>query len=73
MATEKSGYVKKETMLLVALGAVVVGFLAGIVFSVYQGPAEPPVATTAPMQAPMQAPAGGPGGGMAPGSWCWSP
>lgn len=60
MATEKSGYVKKETMLLVALGAVVVGFLAGIVFSVYQGPSEAPVAT----QPPMQAPAGGPGGAM---------
>lgn len=60
MATETKGYVKKETMLLVSLGAVVVGFLAGIVFSVYQGPSEAPVAT----QPPMQAPAGGPGGAM---------
>ncbi len=58
MAAETKGYVKKETMLLVALGAVVVGFLAGIVFSVYQEPAEAPVAT---QQQPMQA---APGGGM---------
>ena len=66
MTTDKSGYVKKETMVLVAIGAVVVGFLAGIVFSVYQGPAQAPVAM-APQQSPVgpgaqQAPAGGPAG-----------
>lgn len=53
MATETKGYVKKETMLLVAVGALVAGFLAGIVFSAFQEPAEAPVATGRP---PMQAP-----------------
>lgn len=60
MATQMKGYVKKETMLLVAVGAVVVGFLAGIVFSAIQEPAEmPPVAAT---RTPMQTPIGEGGG-----------
>ena len=65
MAREKNGYVKKETMLLVALGAAVIGFLGGIVFSAYQGPAPVPVAT-APQQAAPGPGGGGAGGGMPP-------
>lgn len=42
MMQEGSGHVKKETMLLVALAALVTGFLAGIVFSVYKAPTSPP-------------------------------
>lgn len=53
MTQEGSGYVKKETMLLVALAALVTGFLAGIVFSVYKAPTSPPATVQRPV-APAQ-------------------
>lgn len=55
MAQEGSGYVKKETMLLVALAALVTGFLGGIVFSVYKSPA-PPITAQGPSLPQQQAP-----------------
>lgn len=45
---DKSTYVKKETMLLIALIAVVAGFLGGIVFSVYYSGPEQSVRSSAP-------------------------
>ncbi len=54
-----TGTVKKETMLIIAFTTFVIGFLSGIVFSVYKtGPAVPaqPANTASPM---AQAPAGG--------------
>jgi len=54
-APEQSGTVKKETMLMVAAATLVIGFLSGIVFSVYKmGPPHdhqdgaPPTAIQAP-------------------------
>ncbi len=53
MSQNSGNYVKKETMLLVGLGALVVGFLIGIVFSAYQEPAVPVAGTGgAPTGAP---------------------
>jgi cytochrome c-type biogenesis protein CcmH/NrfG len=42
------GYVKKETMLIVALVAVVAGFLGGIVFSVFYSGGNQPILSSAP-------------------------
>ncbi len=48
-------YVKRETMLLVGLGCLVVGFLAGIVFSAFRQPTVPVATnqTAAPPAAPV--------------------
>jgi cytochrome c-type biogenesis protein CcmH/NrfG len=43
-----SEYVKKETMLLVAFIALVVGFMGGIVFSVFKSDSKEPVQAAAP-------------------------
>ncbi|HHK60553.1 MAG TPA: tetratricopeptide repeat protein [Desulfobacterales bacterium] len=56
--------VKRDTMLLVGLGCLVVGFLAGVIFSSFQEPAVPPSA--GPQQHAGPAPAPG-AGGLAPG------
>jgi len=51
---DKSVYVKKETMLLVALIAVVAGFLGGIVFSVYYSGSDQSVSSSAPGRSASQ-------------------
>ena len=43
-----SEYVKKETMMLVAFIALIVGFMGGIVFSVYKSGSKEPVQIAAP-------------------------
>lgn len=60
-----NGLVKKETMLLVALACLVTGFLAGIVFSVYKGPAVLPQANVGGQQQGGGA-AQGQAGGLSP-------
>jgi len=45
MAQQNTGYIKRDTMLLVGLGCLVVGFLAGIVFSSFRQPAVPVAST----------------------------
>ena len=57
-APEQTDTVKKETMLIIAVTALVIGFLGGIVFSAYKGPA--PAAQQAGTSAPsINAPADG--------------
>ena len=60
MAKQKSpegNYVKKETMLIVALIAVVIGFLGGVFYSALQsGPSGSIQKTSAPSQQPQQQP-----------------
>jgi len=46
MTEQNSNMIKKETMLLVALGALVIGFLGGIVFTAYKAPSSPPTVST---------------------------
>ena len=46
--------VKKETVLVIALICLVIGFLGGIVFSVYKSPSTPPAQVAAPAGAPPQ-------------------
>jgi len=48
MTQENKKYVKQETMLLVGLGALAVGFLMGVIFSAYQ---KPTIATVPSQQA----------------------
>lgn len=57
MQVDSRNFVKKETMYLVALGAVIAGFLAGVVFSAFQR-SDLPVAGAPPQQ---QQQAGGSG------------
>ncbi len=64
MAQQQTGYVKRDTMLLVGLGCLVAGFLAGVLFSSFQEPAVAP--STPSQQHGAQAPAPG-AGGLAPG------
>ena len=45
---------KKETVLLVALGALVVGFLGGVVFSSFKTPGYQPTASAPQQQQPQQ-------------------
>jgi len=59
-ASANTGTVSKETMLMVAVATFVIGFLSGIVFSVYKGgPAPATMPQTGPPTAQVQAPAGG--------------
>jgi len=48
------GYVKKETVLMVAGIAIATGFLMGVVFSAYKSPKVLPVQSSAPAQPPAQ-------------------
>lgn len=38
MSQDSSGMMKKESVILIAIGALVIGFLGGIVFSIYKSP-----------------------------------
>ena len=49
----KSGYVKKETMLIVSLIALVAGFLGGVVFTVYKSGPDSVVLTPPPQPGPV--------------------
>lgn len=44
---QKDAFVKKETVIFIGLAALIIGFLGGIVFSVYQSPSESQYATNA--------------------------
>lgn len=37
---DEPGYVKKQTLYLAVVAALIIGFLGGVIFSVYRGPAE---------------------------------
>ncbi|MCK5226692.1 MAG: tetratricopeptide repeat protein [Desulfobulbaceae bacterium] len=52
MSDKVEGYVKKETMLLIAAAALIAGFLAGVVFSAMQSSPGGPPAPTASQQQP---------------------
>lgn len=47
-------HVKKETVIIVALACLVIGFLGGIVFSIYKSPATAPAPASAPTQQTQQ-------------------
>jgi len=47
---EDTNMIKKETMLLVALGALVIGFLGGVVFSSFRSPEYQATSSTPPPQ-----------------------
>jgi cytochrome c-type biogenesis protein CcmH/NrfG len=47
-------YVKKETLLIVGLCCLVIGFMAGIIFSVYKSPAGSGTQVASNQQAPQQ-------------------
>ncbi len=46
------GYVKKQTLTMVALVALSVGFFGGVVFTVYKGSSQPAQVSARPMPAP---------------------
>ncbi|MFC1516569.1 tetratricopeptide repeat protein [Thermodesulfobacteriota bacterium] len=52
----ESEYVKKDTMLMVAFIALVVGFFGGVVFSVFKHTSGVPMQTPAPVQQAVQSP-----------------
>lgn len=47
---EQAATVKKETMYMVAIVCLVVGFLGGIIFSIYKSPGGAPAPSSAPQQ-----------------------
>jgi cytochrome c-type biogenesis protein CcmH/NrfG len=50
----ESGYVKKETVILIALIALAVGFFGGTIFGVYKSSSSVPASAPAPMQQTAQ-------------------